>query len=46
MDQVHESSDIEEIKELLQEIFKLQELTLHRLERLEQAVERRNRPDQ
>jgi len=43
MDQVHESSDIEEIKELLQEIFKLQELTL---ERLEQAVERRNRPDQ
>jgi len=43
MDQVHESSDIEEIKELLQEIFKLQELILHRLE---QAVERRNRPDQ
>lgn len=43
LDQVHEKSDVQDIKELLQEIFKLQEMILRRLEQLERAVEERNR---
>lgn len=44
MDQVHESNDIEDIKKLLQEIFRLQEMILERMERMEQAVAERGRP--
>ena len=43
MDQVHESNDSEDIRQLLQEIFRLQEMILERMERLEQAVAERGR---
>lgn len=38
MDQVHEQDDIRDLKELLQEILKTQELMLRRLDALEESM--------
>ncbi len=38
MDQVHEKDETQDARALLEEILKAQELILHRLERLEDAV--------
>jgi len=38
MDQVHEKNESQDARELLEEILQVQELILHRLEQLEDAV--------
>ncbi|MDA8099721.1 MAG: hypothetical protein M0042_08845 [Nitrospiraceae bacterium] len=42
MDQVKENDEAKEQRELLRELLKIQELVLHRLDRIEEAI--RNSP--
>jgi hypothetical protein len=41
MDQEKQSSELQQIKDLLVEMLKLQEFILHRLEKLEEAILKR-----
>lgn len=41
MDQVKETSDLQEVKSLLRELLQMQELLLHRIEKLEEAVRKK-----
>jgi replicative DNA helicase len=43
LDQIHEKNELQDIKEQLKELLKLQEMILQRLEQLERAVAGRNR---
>ena len=38
MDQVHETNDPKDLRDLLLEVLKMQEMLLHRIERLEDSV--------
>ncbi len=42
MDQLKESSEIQELRKLLMEVLKVQELILHRVEQVEDAIAQLN----
>ena len=41
MDQVKETGDLQEVKSLLRELLQMQELLLHRIEKLEESLRKK-----